>query len=114
MTRDELETFNADWLQAWTEKDIPRIAALYAEDCLYQDNAMPAGLNGRAALLGYIGKLFPAVPDWTYTPDELWPVDGGFCARWFLDMGGKRFRGFELVKLRGREIVLNEVYTHEI
>lgn len=55
------------------------------------------------------------MPEWTYTPDDLWQIPGGFCARWFFDMvGRRRLRGFDFVQLRGREIVLNEVYTHNL
>lgn len=114
MTLEDLNAFNIEWLRSWTAKDIPRIAAMYAEDCSYKDGANTVGLSGRAMLVAYIEKLFLAVPDWIYTPDEIWPVEGGFCARWFLDMGAKKLRGFELVLLRGREIVVNEVYTHDL
>ena len=111
MTPGELEAFNAAWLQAWTDKDIPRIAAMYAQDCSYVDGANAAGLTGRAALVAYLEKLFPHLPEWRYAPDALWPVEGGFCARWFCDMGPKRLRGFDFVLLRGGLIAHNEVYT---
>lgn len=111
MTQSELEAFNATWLQAWTDKDIAGIAAMYAEDCSYVDGANPAGLTGRAALTAYLEKLFPHLPEWHYAPDQLWPVEGGFCARWFCDMGGKRLRGFDFVLMRDGLIAHNEVYT---
>lgn len=111
MTTDELNAFNAAWLQAWTDKDIARIAAMYADDCSYVDGANATGLTGRAALSAYLEKLFPHLPEWNYLPDELWPVAAGFCARWFCDMGGKRLRGFDFVLLRDGLIAHNEVYT---
>lgn len=111
MTTDELNAFNAAWLQAWTDKDIARIAAMYAADCSYVDGANAAGLSGRAALVTYLERLFPHLPEWKYVPDELWPVADGFCARWFCDMGGKRLRGFDFVVLRDGQIAHNEVYT---
>ncbi|MCW1428328.1 nuclear transport factor 2 family protein [Novosphingobium sp. JCM 18896] len=111
MTQEDLERFNIAWLKAWTDKDVPGIAAMYAEDCSYVDGANAGGLTGRAALTAYIGNLFPHLPDWHYAPDALWPVEGGFCARWFLDMGGKRFRGFDFVLLKDGLIAHNEVYT---
>lgn len=111
MTQVDLEAFNATWLQAWTDKDIAGIAAMYAENCSYVDGANPGGLTGRAALVAYLEKLFPHLPEWHYAPDQLWPVAGGFCARWFCDMGGKRLRGFDCVLLRDGLIAHNEVYT---
>ena len=54
----------------------------------------------------------------TYTPDEVWPTPDGFCGRWYCKMGADaavaQLRGFDLVVLRGREIVLNEVYVHQL
>ncbi|MFN9928963.1 MAG: YybH family protein [Phenylobacterium sp.] len=115
MTHAEIEAFNADWLSAWTAKDVPRLAAFYAEDCIYKDPQTAAGLTGRAALSAYLTGLFGATPPMTYTPEETWPIADGFCGRWYCDIaGGGRLRGFDLVILKGREIVLNEVYVHQL
>lgn len=116
MTPDEIEAYNADWLAAWTAKDVPRLVRFYAEDCVYKDNQTVEGLSGRAALEGYLKGLFAALPPTTYKPDETWPIPGGFCGRWYADIEGVagRLRGFDLVLLRGREIVLNEVYIHQL
>lgn len=116
MTPDEIAAYNADWLAAWTAKDVPRLVTFYANDCLYKDPQTATGLTGRAALATYLEGLFAATPPMTYTPDETWPIAGGFCGRWYCDIGGgaARLRGFDLVILRGREIVLNEVYTHTL
>jgi len=116
MTADEIEAYNADWLGAWTAKDVPKLSAFYAEDCVYKDNQTVEGLTGRAALEGYLTGLFGATPTMTYTPDETWPIPGGFCGRWYCEIAGVagHLRGFDLVILRGREIVLNEVYIHQL
>lgn len=115
MTRDEIDAYNADWLAAWTAKDVARLAGFYAEDCVYKDPQTAAGLSGRAALSAYLTGLFAATPAMTYTPEEVWPIEGGFCGRWYCDIaGGARMRGFDLVLLKGREIALNEVYVHQL
>jgi len=116
MTNDEIAAFNAEWLGAWTAKDVPRLSAFYAADCVYKDNQTVTGLTGRAALEAYLTGLFAATPAMTYTPDEVWPIPGGFCGRWYCEIAGVagRLRGFDLVILRGREIVLNEVYIHQL
>lgn len=116
MTLDEIAAFNTDWLAAWTAKDVPRLITFYAEDCLYKDPQTAAGLTGRAALATYLEGLFAGTPPITYTPDETWPIPGGFCGRWYADVAGgvARLRGFDLVILRGREIAVNEVYTHTL
>ena len=123
MTLDEITRFNADWLAAWTAKDVPRLAAFYAADCTYKDPQTAAGLSGREALSAYLTGLFGATPPMTYTPDEVWPIPGGFCGRWYCDIGAQeagesgsagRMRGFDLVLLKDGEITHNEVYVHTL
>ncbi len=118
MTPDEITAFDADWLAAWTAKDVDRVCAFYAEDCVFKDAGTAGGLTGRVALAAYLTGLFAATPSMTYTPDEVWPIPGGFCGRWYCELGeagaAGRLRGFDLVILRGREIVLNEVYIHQL
>ncbi len=112
----DIADYNARWLKAWSDKDVPTLARFYAEDCVYKDPQNAAGLNGRAALSDYLTGLFAATPPMVYAPDETWPIPGGFCGRWYCDVAGgaARLRGFDLVILRGEEIVLNEVYTHQL
>jgi len=115
VNRDALIAFNDRWLAAWTAKDIPAIAAMYAPDCLFMDSATAAGLRGRGALIAYLERLFPAMSEWTYRSDTLWDIPGGFCARWYCDFaGGRSLRGFDFVQLEDGLIAQNEVYTHEI
>ena len=116
MNPEEIAAYNADWLQAWTDKDVEKLLTFYAPDCLYKDNQTAAGITGHEALRAYLTGLFGATPPMTYTPDETWPIAGGFCGRWYCDIGpgAAKMRGFDLVVLRGREIVLNEVYVHPL
>jgi SnoaL-like domain len=113
MTPAEKSAFNDRWLKAWTDKDVDGVANMYAPDCTYWDSSCK-GLTGREALRGYLSQMFPHVPEWTYHPDSIWPNGDGFCARWFLDMGGKRLRGFDFVILKDGLIAHNEVYTVEV
>lgn len=115
----DIADFNARWLKAWSDKDVERLVNFYAPDCRYVDPQVPHGLDGRGALARYLHGLFAATPPMTYTPDEVWPVAGGFCGRWFCVMGADpqaapALRGFDLVILRDDEIVLNEVFTHAL
>ena len=111
----DLEDLNRRWLQAWSDNDVDRLCAFYAPDCVYKDPQTVQGLGGREALRGYLAGLFAATPAMTYTPDEVWPIDGGFCGRWYCDVaGGARLRGFDLVILEQGLIALNEVYVHQL
>ncbi|MEH3048087.1 YybH family protein [Sphingomonas adhaesiva] len=111
----DIARYNADWLARWTAKDVPGLLGFYAEDCRYMDPQTAGGITGHAALEAYLTQLFAATPAMTYTPDETWPIPGGFCGRWYCDIeGGGRLRGFDLVLLDGDRIALNEVYVHQL
>lgn len=114
----DIERFNADWLAAWTAKDVERLLGFYTEDCVYRDPQTAAGITGHAALRAYLTGLFGATPPMTYTPDETWPMAGGYCGRWYCAVGADgsagKLRGFDLVILKGDKIALNEVYVHDM
>lgn len=115
MTTVSIEQFNADWLKAWTDKDVERLLGFYADDCVYKDPQTAAGITGHDALRDYLTGLFGATPPMTYTPDEVWAIPGGFCGRWYCQIeGGGRMRGFDLVILKDDRIALNEVYVHPL
>jgi hypothetical protein len=114
----DIADYNTRWLAAWTAKDVDGLCAFYAEDCVFKDPQTPAGVAGAVALRAYLTALFAAMPATTYTPDEVWPIPGGFCGRWYAEIGsggsGGRLRGFDLVILDGDRIALNEVYVHQM
>jgi SnoaL-like domain len=111
----DITAFNAAWLKAWSDKDVPGLLKFYAADCVYKDAQTAKGLSGHAELGPYLTGLFAATPPMTYVPDEVWPIPGGFCGRWYCDLGANgKLRGFDLVLLRGAEIALNEVYVHQL
>ena len=113
--------FNADWLQAWSDKDVDRLLTFYHPGTVYKDAQTAAGLTGHGPLREYLANLFAAMPPTRYAPEEIWPpADGrGYSGRWLATMAlpdGKqrRFRGFDLVLIEGGQIMLNEVYTHDL
>lgn len=111
----DIARYNADWLAAWTAKDVEALLGFYAEDCTYSDPQTAAGITGHDALRAYLTGLFAATPAMTYAPDETWAIEGGFCGRWYCDVeGGGRLRGFDMVLLTGDRIAHNEVYVHQL
>jgi ketosteroid isomerase-like protein len=115
----DLKSFNADWLSAWTAKDVDKLLQFYAEDVVYRDPQTADGLNGHAALRQYLTGLFAATPPMQYDPHEIWPTPNGYCGRWYCTVsapdGSKSYlRGFDLVVLKGDRIALNEVYVHPL
>jgi hypothetical protein len=114
----DLAKFNADWLKAWSDKDVSRLLGFYAADCDYKDPQTAAGIKGHAALREYLTGLFAATPPMIYTPEEIWPTHNGYCGRWYCAIGPNgaagRLRGFDLVVLENGTIALNEVYVHQL
>lgn len=112
----DIARFNAGWLAAWSAKDVGALLGFYAPDTVYKDNNTAAGITGHVQLRPYLEGLFAATPKMIYTPDETWPIEGGFCGRWYCAIGesGKdgRMRGFDLCLIREDKITLNEVYVH--
>ena len=115
----DIAAFNANWLAAWTAKDVPAVLGFYAADALFKDPQTAGGITGHAALEAYLTGLFAATPPMRYQADEVWAIEGGFCGRWFCVMGADpkaapALRGFDLVVMKGDVIGLNEVYVHTL
>ncbi|OAI38573.1 hypothetical protein AYO38_09400 [bacterium SCGC AG-212-C10] len=117
----DIEKYNAEWLQAWSDKDVPKLLTFYGKDVVYKDPQTSMGVQGHEALGAYLTGLFNAMPPTRYDPEETWPhANGaGYSGRWIgtMDLGDgkvRRFRGFDLVLLDGDQITLNEVYTHDL
>ena len=115
----DIADFNARWLKAWSDKDVGQLLSFYAADCRYVDPQVPQGLEGHDALGAYLTGLFGATPPMRYDPDEVWPIPGGFCGRWFCVIGADpaaapALRGFDLVLLQDGLIAVNEVFTHAL
>jgi ketosteroid isomerase-like protein len=118
MSQIIIETFNADWLCAWSDKNIEALLGFYTPDTVYKDVQTAAGLHGRDALGAYLEQLFSSTPPMIYTADATWVISGGYCGRWYCEIGkdGKegRLRGFDLVLFRDGLISHNEVYVHQL
>lgn len=114
----DIHQYNADWLKAWTDKDVDRLASFYSPGTVYMDPQVPNGVKGRDALSTYLQTLFSSTPSMTYKPEAVWAIDGGFCGRWYCDIGDRgkegKLRGFDLVLLDGGLITHNEVYVHPL
>ena len=115
----DVADYNARWLQAWTDKDVPGLLGFYSKDVVYKDPETVGGIKGHEALGAYLEGLFGSTPPMRYDPHEVWATHDGFCGRWYCTVsppGGELsyLRGFDLVVLSGEEIVLNEVYVHHL
>lgn len=106
--------FAAVWLPAWTGNDPVRLVSFYTGDADYSDPAVPDGIKGRQALLGYFTKLLARNPDWVWTHSGSIPLKDGFLNRWhaLVPVGGEtvELAGVCSVQLREGLIYANHVY----
>lgn len=114
MTKPEALSLCARWLPLWTGNRPEDLIEVYAGDVFYRDPAKQEGITGKAALLAYFRKLLAAFPDWVWTADDVWPVEGGFVLRWRAKIPvGKKIvqeTGMDLVLVKGGLVTRNEVY----
>ena len=82
MTKEEAAEFAGRWLPAWTGNAPDKLAAYYADDCVYLDPAIPNGVHGKLELLEYFRKLLARNPQWVWSQIEAIPMEGGFLNKW--------------------------------
>lgn len=115
LSREEAAAFADRWLPAWTGNQPELLARFYSDDCYYQDDSIPEGASGQAALIQHFKKLLGANPNWVWTQIEAIPMERGFLNKWHasIPVGDKTVKctGVCLVQLdsEGR-INRNEVY----
>lgn len=109
-----LERFCDDWFRAWAGNEPKRLLDYYADDATYVDPARPGGIMDRGDLAAYFEKLLDANPGMVWTRDRLFEIPGGFVVQWTarIPVNGREIveRGMDLVLLKGRRILRNEVY----
>jgi hypothetical protein len=113
-TPAEARRFADRWLPAWTGNDPARLVSFYCDDAFYADPAVPGGIHGRAALLGYFTKLLGRFPQWVWTQARATPLERGFLNHWKAEIpiGDRRVvaTGVCTVQLREGLIERNEVF----
>ena len=110
----EAREFAARWLPAWTGNDPEGLASFYTDDAFYSDPAIPAGVEGKAALVGYFTALLARFPDWEWRNVDAIPLEGGFLNIWLarIPVGGRvlEVEGVCTVQLRDGLIARNTVH----
>jgi len=110
----EARAFAEQWLPAWTGNQPERLAAFYTDDAYYSDPAVPDGVRGRSALLGYFARLLAANPRWVWRHRGSIPLRDGFLNQWHASIPvGERLveaEGVCTVQLRDGRIYSNQVF----
>jgi hypothetical protein len=78
----EAKCFAENWLPAWTGNNPELLVSFYSDDVFYLDPGVPAGIQGKQALLAYFKKLLNYNPDWIWTQIESIPMEDGFLNKW--------------------------------
>ncbi|MBI4703039.1 MAG: nuclear transport factor 2 family protein [Deltaproteobacteria bacterium] len=114
MDRAEALALCSRWLPLWTGNRPDELVAIYAPDVFYRDPARPEGIRGKPALRAYLGRLLAAFPDWVWSAQDVFPIEGGFVLRWQarIPVGAALVEetGLDLVLVQGGLVVHNEVY----
>jgi len=114
MNREDALNLCERWLPLWTGNRPEELAEVYSINAFYRDPAKPDGLKGRDQILGYFRKLLEKYPDWVWTADDVFPIEGGFALRWKAEIPfvGKVIQetGMDLVLVENGKVTHNEVY----
>jgi steroid delta-isomerase-like uncharacterized protein len=105
------ERMVTDYAEAWDTRDPARIAALFAENALYEDIGPGTLYEGRPAIQAYVARLFEDTPDFTVTLLNAFASDQYVAMEWRISgthqaSGGHRFgvRGVSILELESGEI----------
>jgi hypothetical protein len=114
MDEAEARAFAGVWLPAWTGNRPQLLASFYSDDAFYSDPAIPAGVRGKAALLGYFARLLSRNPDWIWRHRGSIPMRDGFLNHWHATIpAGEQIlevTGVCTVQLRNGLIYANHVF----
>lgn len=64
---DAVEAFCEQWAKAWNEHDADAVAALCADDLVYDEPALGATVYGRDALRDFVTQMGRSFPDYSFT-----------------------------------------------
>lgn len=111
-----MEAVTRKHAQLWSERDAVGVAALYAEDCVYEDQPMGLVMNGREGLVGHANRMFAMIPDITVNLRSV-SASGTHSAREYTVTGthaetGRSISlpGVSILEFRGEEIIRNTDY----
>jgi hypothetical protein len=114
MDAEQAKAFADRWLPAWTGNDPERLAGFYADDAFYADPAIPSGVRGRDALVGYFRRLLARNPRWVWSHRGSLPIADGFLNFWHasIPVGEHAVEadGVCTVQLRNGLIYSNQVF----
>jgi steroid delta-isomerase-like uncharacterized protein len=64
---DAVENFYDRWAKAWNDRDADAVAALCAEDLVYDEPALGSTAHGREAIRSFVAQMARTFPDFSFT-----------------------------------------------
>ena len=71
-----VEDFLGQWAKAWNEHDAEAVAALCAEDLVYDEPALGDTVHGRGAIRGWVAAMHTDFPDHKFSLEGLYAEVG--------------------------------------
>ena len=82
MTITSAEAALEEWAAAWSAGDTDRLAAIFTDDCVYEDVTMGVLTHGKAELKAFAGGIFAAIPDFAIELSSRFAVGGWAGLEW--------------------------------
>ena len=82
MTITSAEAALGEWAAAWSAGDTGRLAAIFTDDCVYEDVTMGVLTHGKAELKAFAGGIFAAIPDFAIDLSSRFAAGGWAGMEW--------------------------------
>ena len=123
MATVEVERVLEEWAAGWSAHDVDKVAALFTDDCVYEDVPLGAINHGKEELKAFGRPFFQAFPDFTIELTACFAADAWAAMEWLMSgthegdlpgmpATGKSFsvRGSTILELRDGRIRRNSDY----
>jgi steroid delta-isomerase-like uncharacterized protein len=99
------------WARSWSEHDVEGLAALFSEDCEYEDVAFGVVNPGREGVRSWANGFLASFPDLIVEPLRAFEVKGLGVLEW--EMGGTHRGEFDGIEPTGRRFEVRGVTVFE-
>lgn len=122
-TFDPVQIIEA-WAEAWSTRDIEKLASLFTDDCIYEDVALGMVSRGKQELRAFAEGVFATMPDFKLELTSRFATEKWAAMEWIMSgtpvadtppfaATGKSFsavRAVTIIELEGGKIRRNSDY----
>jgi steroid delta-isomerase-like uncharacterized protein len=84
MTMSSTDTALEEWAAAWSAQDRDRLAAIFTDDCVYEDETMGVLTRGKAELKAFADGIFAAIPDFAVELSSRFTAGSWAAMEWIM------------------------------